>query len=125
MKLHALIAPVVALAMMGCATAREPRPEEVAELKVIEADATMPFASLRVQDWVGREDGSLLIRGTNHRWYHATLSGNCPWLNTATKIAFKSTQGHLDKYSSIVVEGNTCLFDTFDEVADPRPGKTA
>ncbi len=123
MKPSLFLAPMLALVMAGCATAREPRPEQVVELKVVQADAKLPFADQRIQDWTRREDGSLLIEGRNDRWYHATLRGACPWLDMATTIGFKSNLGQLDKFSAIVVEGNTCQFDTFDEVADPRPPK--
>jgi hypothetical protein len=123
MKMHFLVAPILALAMSGCATATEPRPEQVAELTVVKADTRLPFAGQRVHDWTRRQDGSLLIQATNDKFYHATFRGACPWLDTATSIAFKSNIGNLDKFSSILVEGNTCLFNSFDEVADPRPPK--
>jgi hypothetical protein len=120
----ALVAPL--MTMSACATDKTPTAEEAAPLTVINANATMPFAQLRstIRDWTEREDGSLLIRGNNDRWYHATFMGPCPWLNMANRIGFKTNPGgDLDKFSSVRVDGYECQFSTFDEVADPRPPK--
>ena len=129
MKFNILLATALAaplLTVSACATDRTPSPEEAAELKVINANASMPFANFRstIKSWVAREDGSLLIEANNKKWYHATFMGNCPWIDNATRIGFDTNPGgNLDKFSSVKVETYSCGFRTFDEVADPRPPK--
>jgi hypothetical protein len=122
MKPMVLLAPL-ALLFAGCATTHKPTPEETAPLKVVKADAAMPFANLhhQIDDWVVRKDGSLLIRGAGGRWYHATFFGPCVGLDFETRIGFEpNATGELDKFSGIRFGHQTCKFDTFDEVANPR-----
>jgi hypothetical protein len=128
MKPAYFLAPIALLFLsVSCASAaKAPSAQQAAPLTIIQADARMPFADLhrQISDWWQREDGSLLFKGGS-KFYHATFMGACPWLSSAERIGFKTdSAGSIDKFSSVIVEGQTCHFNTFDEVANPKP-KTA
>lgn len=112
-----------ALAASSCApTTTASNPPE-APLTVVSEDASIPFVSLGgIKNWSAREDGSLLIEGTSGRFYRATFMGPCRALKFAGPgIAITSdAAGSTDRFSRVLVNGQSCPFATLDEVIDPK-----
>ncbi len=74
-----------------------------------------------IDDW--RADGSdaILIKGRNKSWFRATFFGACIGLQFAETIGFiTDSSGALDKFSSILVDGERCWFRTFVKIPDPE-----
>jgi len=86
-----------------------------------ERPVSIPFANLgAIQDFRAVGDDVLLIEGTGHRWYRATLFGPCLGLRHAQKLAFVTEPGgSLDRFSAIYVEGQRCAFRSFERMAPP------
>ena len=86
-----------------------------------ETRAVIRFADLGgIKDW--RPDGSeaIFIEGRNDRWFRATFFGRCHGLRFTDTIAFiTEVGGHLDKFSSIWVDGQRCHFKSFYRVSGP------
>lgn len=83
--------------------------------------AVLRFADLGgIQDWRATDDGALLVEGVNGNWYRATFWGPCYELRFTDTIAFVTNPpGDLDKFSSILADGNRCWFRTFEKVEKP------
>ena len=84
--------------------------------------AEIPFANHGgIWDW--RADGrdAILIKSRNGAYYRATFMAECFGLPYTEQIGFV-TQGTdtLDKFGSVLVRGQRCVFDSFTEI--PRPG---
>lgn len=108
---------VIALAaLLGSIQMIHPSPSLAGE----EARAAIHFADLGgVENWKADGSTAILIEGRNHRWYRATFFGPCPSLRFASTIGFVTEpSGDLDRFSSILVDGERCWFKTFDRVAD-------
>jgi hypothetical protein len=91
------------------------------EQRPLGVDATLSFPnSGNIRDW--RADGTeaLYVQDNRGQWYRAALFGPCNELMTANQIAFL-TRGpdQLDKYSTIVVRGQRCSFNSFVTSAAP------
>ena len=110
------------VALAACATA----PEEAAApvtYTVVEADASIPFASRSVRNYrVGKDEGpSLLLEAGNDRWYRATLDESCSrdlrW-EQAIGVRYDATD-RLDKFSSVIIDGRRCTIKALDRIEDP------
>jgi hypothetical protein len=79
------------------------------------------FADLGgIRDFRALDDQTLLIQGTNRRWFRARLWGSCIGLRTAERIAFVTEPGgDLGRFSAIFVEGRRCAFRSFEPSAPP------
>jgi len=84
------------------------------------------FADLNgIDDWRVASDGSLLIEGRNKRWYRATFFGACSGLRFASAIGFVTeSTGDLDRFSSILVDGERCYFRTLERIEPPEGSAT-
>ena len=91
-----------------------------------ERPVSIPFANLgSVRDFRVVSDDVLLIEGTGHRWYRATLFGPCIGLRQAESLAFVTEPGGaLDRFSAIYVEGRRCTFRTFERTEAPAKKKS-
>jgi len=80
---------------------------------------TIPFADMGgIQDWrpIGTE--GLLIEGHNHQWYKAEFFGPCIGLDYSLAVGFVTDpSGHVDRFSSIIVDGQRCWFKSLEKVA--------
>jgi hypothetical protein len=86
-----------------------------------ERPVSIPFANLgAIQDFRAVGDDVLLIEGTGHRWYRATLFGPCIGLRHTEKLAFVTEPGgSLDRFSAIYVDGQRCAFRSFERMDPP------
>ena len=85
-------------------------------------DAVIHFANLGgINDWRADGDSTLYIQGRSRSdWYKATLMGPCTGLPFAQTVGFVSEPtGSFDKFSSIVVQGQTCQVQSLVKVAGP------
>jgi hypothetical protein len=81
----------------------------------------IPFADLgNIHDWHADSADELYIEAANRKWYRTTFWSPCNPLPFASTIAFVTEPtGELDKYSSILVEGERCWFKTFEQTTAP------
>lgn len=111
-----------AFAVSGCATAQEAAEAPVV-YTVVDADASIPFASRSVRNFrVGKDaEQSLLLEGPGGRWYRATLEEGCSrnlrW-EEAIGVRHDAT-GRLDRFSSVIIDGRRCIIKALDRIEDP------
>ena len=82
---------------------------------------TIPFADIgNIRDWQASTAEELYVQAMNRTWYRATFWAPCQALPFATGVAFVTeSNGSLDTFSSILVEGERCWFKTFEKVEGP------
>jgi hypothetical protein len=82
---------------------------------------SIPFADIgNVRNWRADGTSALFIQAMNRKWYRATFWAPCQELPFAIAIAFVTEpNGQLDRYSSILVEGDRCWFRSFGEASPP------
>ncbi|MBL8629736.1 MAG: hypothetical protein JNM81_08920 [Rhodospirillaceae bacterium] len=107
----ALALPMAAVAQPTDLT-KQPAAEEV----------SIPFVQFgAIRDW--RPDGreGLYVQGNGDQWYYAKLMSPCTGLNFADVIAFNTKGGanQLDRFSSIIVDGQTCQFKSLVKSEKP------
>lgn len=81
----------------------------------------IPFADLgNIRSWHADSPDALYVQAMNRKWYRITFWSPCNSLPFAIRIAFVTdTLGSLDKYSSILVDGERCWFRTFEPTSGP------
>jgi hypothetical protein len=85
----------------------------------------IPFADLgNIRDWQSEDPNELYVQSANRNWYRITFWAPCNGLPFAIGIGFVTDPtGHLDRYSSILVDGQRCWFKTFERSEAP-PGES-
>ena len=86
--------------------------------------ASITFADMGgIKDWRSDSSRDLYVESLQGQWYKATFFGPCFELPFAERIAFVTEpDGSLDKFSSILVNGDRCHFRTFEAVDGPGSG---
>jgi hypothetical protein len=78
-----------------------------------------------VKDWRAEGLNTILIQGNNNQWYRATFFSECygaPW---AQHIAFvTSPDGSLNKFSSVLINGQQCYFKDVKKIPNPDTTKS-
>jgi hypothetical protein len=117
------IVAVTLAALSACAATEKEAAAAPVVYTVLEADASIPFASSGIRNFrVGKDaERSLLLEGPQGRWYRATLQSYCrsalPWEQA---IAYKTdATDRFDKFSSVVIDGRSCQVQALDRIADP------
>jgi hypothetical protein len=84
-------------------------------------NVSIPFADLgNIRNWHAESAEVLYVQSAKRDWYRITFWAPCLALPFATGIAFVTDgTSSLDKYSSILVDGENCKFRTFE--ASPAP----
>jgi len=101
--------------------------EEVAPVfNVIEADARLPFSGRVMRGYQVARDDSLIVRVGSDRYYRATVWEPCARdLRWDEAIGFDTGPGDtLDRFSMVVVRGNRCPIESFDQIAEPSDDAT-
>ena len=82
--------------------------------------ASIDFVSLGgIDDWRAQGDDAMLIKGLNGSWYRAEFSMPCSGIKFRERVAFVTDgSDRLDKFSSVLVDGQRCWFRSFEKV-DP------
>jgi hypothetical protein len=117
------VATFSGLAASSVAIANESKPEEARQ-------ATIRFADNGgIRDWASaREDKRdiLYIQDRSRKWYRASFIGSCSELTFANAIGFKTDgTGSLDRFSSIIADGNRCQFYSLTATDGPPKRKQA
>ncbi len=75
--------------------------------------------------WDADGTKGIYIESDQRQWYYATFMSACRNLPfDEERIGFRSTPPlPLDKFDSIIVQGEPCYFQTFDKVAGPPGAK--
>jgi hypothetical protein len=91
-----------------------------------ETPMSIPFADLgNIRDWTANSSDALYVQSQNRKWYKITFWSPCHALPFAVAIAFVTGPlGSLDKYSSILVDGERCWFRTFEQTEPPASEKS-
>lgn len=86
-----------------------------------EQPMSIPFADLgNIRDWTADSTMALYVQSQNRKWYKISFWSPCHELPFAVSIAFVTGPlGSLDKYSSILVDGERCWFRTFEPATPP------
>lgn len=81
----------------------------------------IPFADLgNIRDWHADNHDEMFVQAMNRDWYRITFWAPCNELPFAIGVAFVTdSMGSLDKYSSILVNGERCYFRSFEKSAPP------
>lgn len=79
------------------------------------------FADIgNIRSWHSDSPNELYVESLSRQWYRITFWSPCHSLPFAIGVAFVTDSiGDLDKYSSILVDGERCWFRTFEESAAP------
>ena len=85
--------------------------------------AVIHFADLNgIESWKPESADAILVEGRNHSWYRARFFGPCFGIQSTESIGFVTDPtGNLDRFSSILVDGQRCFFASFDRVDPPDP----
>jgi len=121
MKLSSLALPLFASAMTltsACAQTTTSSAQAA-------GNASIPFANNGgIQDWRSEGTSVIYIEASNGRWYKATLLSPSPDLPFAQAIGFDTgPTGTLDKFSTIVIQGQRYPIATLERMAGPPPKK--
>jgi hypothetical protein len=115
---------IVALAGLAALAACETTPAEAEKpvtYTVLEADASIPFASKSIRNFRVGAEKTLLLEANGGKWYRATLIGACrsdlPW-EQAIGIDGGATD-RFDKFASVIIDGRRCQVTQLDQIADP------
>lgn len=74
-----------------------------------------------IRSWQPVGHDALLIESISGRWYRAEFTGPCGDLPFAMSLSFVTEpDGPLDKYSSILVDGQRCWFRDVRSVSEPN-----
>ena len=86
--------------------------------------ASIPFVDHDgIYDFQPDGDGAIYLQGRNRKWYRATLLGPCLPLSYTTRIGVKTRgSSSLDKFGSILVDGQECRIDEL-VTSGPPPKK--
>jgi hypothetical protein len=88
-----------------------------------EQRAGIPFADLGgIRSWRADGDRGIYVQGRRGQWYYAEFFGPCIGLRFSDQVAFITNAGtaQLDRFSSILVDGERCHFRSFEEIEGPR-----
>jgi Family of unknown function (DUF6491) len=73
-----------------------------------------------VRSWQPVGHDALLIESGSGQWYRAEFNSPCGDLPFAMALSFVTEpNGHLDRYSSILVNGQRCWFRDVEKVPEP------
>lgn len=118
------VAAGLALAIAAPTLAQTPAtapPPATAPQTVYGRDASIPFMdSVGARDWRADGDSAIYVQDQRRNWYHAELIGPCTGLRFATRVGFVTRGTNtLDRFASVVVDGQSCSFTNF--VTSPAP----
>ncbi|MEI7950033.1 MAG: DUF6491 family protein [Gammaproteobacteria bacterium] len=85
--------------------------------------ATIHFANHgSIRDWQSEDKNELFVQDVHKQWYRATFWAPCFGLPFAIGIGFVTgTMDALDQFSSVIVDGERCMFRTFEKSDAPPP----
>jgi hypothetical protein len=120
------LAGIIAAALLSAATlpalaaadsAAAPKPEE----------AVIPFVNLKssIRDWEADGRDGIWVQDVRRDWFYAKLLNPCFNLDFATRVAFVTPGGRLDRFSSVIVEDEPvpCVFMSLTKSEAPPPKK--
>ena len=103
------------LAAAGCATVDPAPPASGPETYI-------PYAGRDgITEWrIAGKDG-IYARALTGGWYLVRLTGSCAGLRSEMPLMFETTQGRLDKFSAIIVEGEYCPVESVTRLEGEPP----
>lgn len=88
-------------------------------------EASIPFADMgSIRNFDPVDSHTLLIEDVHGQWYRASLMGPCIDLPFATAVGFDvGGTRTLDRFSSVIVNGNRCAFESLVATDTPKGWK--
>ena len=89
---------------------------------------SIPFANLGgIQNWQAVGHDAIKIQGRRRNdWYLATFMRPCFALTGSVAVGFVlQPSGSVDRFSSIIVDGEQCWFKSLEKLPPQEAGKTA
>ncbi len=116
-------AMAIGVALQACTTV-----PPVPTTAVRGAETSIPFVDQKstIRNWEADGRDGVWVQDARRNWYYGTLLAPCTGLDFATRIGFVTPGGRLDRFSSVVVEGERgerCPFTSFTMSAKPLPRK--
>jgi hypothetical protein len=110
------LAAAVLLAAAGCATTTDPAPAATGP------ETYIPYAGRDgITEWrVAGKDG-IYARALTGGWYLVRLTGPCSGLRSEMPLMFQTTQGRLDRFSAISVDGEYCPVESVTRLDGEPP----
>ena len=89
-------------------------------------EASIPFADMgSIRNFDPVDSHTLYIEDVHGQWYKASLMGPCIDLPFATAVGFDvGGTRTLDRFSSVIVNGNRCAFESLVETDVPKGWKS-
>ena len=106
---------IAALCFAAVASAESPAPAPTPK------QARIVFPGHVIRNWSGETQDTLFIEA-HRKWYRADLFAPCRNLPYAQAIGFEANPtGEFNRFSRIVVEGETCQLKSLVQVDGPPP----
>ncbi|MET0280101.1 MAG: DUF6491 family protein [Steroidobacteraceae bacterium] len=90
-------------------------------------EAAIPFVNLKasIRDWEADGRDGIWVQDARRDWFYAKLLNPCFGLDFATRVAFVTPGGRLDRFSSVIVEDEpvNCVFTSLTRSDAPPPKK--
>jgi len=88
-------------------------------------EASIPFADMgSIRNFDPVDTHTILIEDVHGQWYKASLMGPCIDLPFATAVGFDvGGTRTLDRFSSVIVNGNRCAFQSLVATDTPKGAK--
>ncbi|HWJ69886.1 MAG TPA: hypothetical protein VNS79_07560 [Sphingobium sp.] len=117
MKRSIAFAPFLALLLTA-------PPALAADMATRPPAASIPFANHHgVRDWVAEGDQTIYFQDATRHWYRATLFTRSIDLPFAFAIGLDTGPiGTLDKWSSVIIDGQRYPLQSFERVSGPPGG---
>lgn len=102
----------LALSLVALSVAAKPTVHVWPELGV---DASIVFPNYgAIRNFEADGNDGIWIEDQQRRWYYGEIMGGCQGLNFATGIGFDAGgSSRFDKFSKIIVDGDTCHLSSF------------
>ena len=65
--------------------------------------------------WVADGQRGIYVRADTGKWYYARVQGECPRLRPTVALNFDTSNGELDRYSALRIEGWRCPLESVVE----------
>jgi Family of unknown function (DUF6491) len=103
---------ILALSLVASSVVAKPTVHVWPELGV---DAAIVFPNYgAIRNFEADGNDGIWIEDQQRRWYYGEIMGGCQGLNFATGIGFDAGgSSRFDKFSKIIVDGDTCQLSSF------------
>jgi hypothetical protein len=103
----------------ACATPADEAPPPA--FVVLEPNAQVSLSQVQARGW--GVDDSILLQASRNTWYRGVLGGGCTRKGMGSAIGFVTLSGDtVERGARALIEGETCMINSFDRIEPPPPG---